>query len=139
MTDQQPQPSNDGQQRTVERGGLWGLFLSAAGLVLPPYGIVLSALGIFQGRRARRSARDKNSTAPGAMTSMVLGWVGVTLSGLMIAGYAVFWDQYQEYSACSAQALTHTSQQQCDDTLLEAISERVGFQVENLPPMARTL
>ncbi|MFD0776727.1 DUF4190 domain-containing protein [Streptomonospora algeriensis] len=135
MTDQQPQPPNDGQQSTVERGGLWGLFLSAAGLVLPPYGIVLSALGIFQGRRARRSARQKNSVAPGAMTSMVLGWVGVTLSGLMLAGYAVFWDQYQEYSACSARALTHSSQEQCDENFRESIAQRAGIPVESLPPM----
>ncbi|KIH97059.1 hypothetical protein LP52_21730 [Streptomonospora alba] len=139
MTDQQPQPPSDGQQRTVERGGLWGLFLSAAGLVLPPYGILLSALGIFQGRRARRSAREKNAVAPGAMTSMVLGWVGVALSGLMIAGYAVFWDQYQEYSACTARALTHSSQEQCDERFRESISERVGVPVESLPPMGRVI
>ncbi|MUL39660.1 DUF4190 domain-containing protein [Streptomonospora sp. PA3] len=135
MTDEPPQPRSDGQQPTVERGGLWGLFLSAAGLVLPPYGIVLSALGIFQGRRARRSARANNAVAPGAMLSMVLGWAGVALSGLMIAGYAIFWDQYQEYAACSARALTHSSQEQCDEQLRESIAERAGIPAENLPPM----
>ncbi|MDT0304613.1 DUF4190 domain-containing protein [Streptomonospora wellingtoniae] len=133
MTDDQPEPRSDGQQPTVERGGLWGLFLSAAGLVLPPYGIVLSALGIFQGRRARRAARARNAAAPGALLSMVLGWVGVTLSGLMIIGYALVWDQYQAYSACSARALTHSSQEQCDQDFRRAVSEKTGVPMEQLP------
>ncbi|GAA1773603.1 MULTISPECIES: DUF4190 domain-containing protein [Streptomonospora] len=133
MSDDQPQPRSDGQQPTVERGGLWGLLLSAAGLVLPPYGIVLSALGIFQGRRARRAAREKNATAPGALLSMVMGWVGVTLSGLMIIGYALVWDQYQAYSACSARALTHSSQEQCDQEFRKAVSEKTGVPMEQLP------
>ncbi|GAB3461797.1 hypothetical protein GCM10027570_47900 [Streptomonospora sediminis] len=136
MTDDQPQPRSDGQQPTVERGGLWGLFLSAAGLVLPPYGIVLSALGIFQGRRARRSARANNGVAPGATMSMALGWAGVALSGLMIVGYAVFWNEYQVYGQCSAQALTHASQQECDDSLREAVAERAGVPAESLPPIS---
>ena len=134
MTEEPSQPRSDGQP-TVERGGLWGLFLSAVGLILPPYGIVLSALGIFQGLRARRSARTNSTTAPGAMLSMALGWVGVALSGLMIAGYAIFWNEYQDYWACSSRALTNTSQEKCDEGFRESVAERFGVPVSSVPPM----
>ncbi|QBI52416.1 DUF4190 domain-containing protein [Streptomonospora litoralis] len=122
MTDEPPQPRSDGQQPTVERGGLWGLFLSAAGLVLQPYGIVLSALAVFQGRRARRSARANSSSAPGAVLSMTLGWAGVAVSGITIAVYAAFWPAFEQHAQCSVQALTHSTQETCDDALRQTLT-----------------
>lgn len=63
VTNEPSAPQTDGQQPTVERGGLWGLFFSTAGLLLPPFGLLLSAFGIIQGRKARRAAKASNGQA----------------------------------------------------------------------------
>ncbi|MFC3996999.1 DUF4190 domain-containing protein [Nocardiopsis sediminis] len=133
MTIEPPEPRTDGQQPTVERGGLWGLFFAAAGLLLPPFGVVLSVLGIFQGHRARKAAKQAKGVAPGALLSQVLGWIGVAVSILALIGYAVFWQEYTEYRACTARAHTESSQQACDLALREGIAERAGVPVESVP------
>ncbi|MBV2367149.1 DUF4190 domain-containing protein [Streptomonospora nanhaiensis] len=135
MINEPPQQQTDGDRPHIERGGLWGLFLSAAGLILPPFGLILSALGIVQGHRARRAAKAKNGVAPGAILSMVLGWFGVALSALMLVGYLVFWDAYSAYQECSTRALTVSSQQDCDRQLREDIARRAGLPVESVPPV----
>ncbi|MDA2814288.1 DUF4190 domain-containing protein [Nocardiopsis sp. RSe5-2] len=135
MTDQSPQPHADGQPPTVEKGGLWGVFLSAAGLMLPPFGVLLSLLGIHQGRKARRAARENSGHAPGAVLSMVLGWIGVLFSAAAIAGYIVFWDEYTAYQECSARALTVSTQEQCDAAWRSAVSERAGIPEDEVPSL----
>ncbi|WP_046469789.1 hypothetical protein [Allosalinactinospora lopnorensis] len=135
MSKDPTEPRAEGQQSTVERGGLWGLFFSAAGLLLPPFGALLCVLGISQGRRARRAAKENNAQAPGAMMSMVLGWIGLGVSAVVITGYTVFWNEYSAYQECSAQAHTVTSQEQCDETFREAIAERSGLPKEGIPPL----
>lgn len=137
MTNQPTEPRTNGQH--VERGGLWGLFLSAAGLLLPPFGVLLSVFGIFQGRRARRAAREQNGQAPGAVLSMVLGWIGVVMSAFAIIGYAVFWDEYSTLQQCSARAHTVSSQKACDDTFREAVAKRAGIPEESVPMIGQAL
>ncbi|NYE49756.1 hypothetical protein HDA32_004876 [Spinactinospora alkalitolerans] len=133
MTNEPSAPQTDGQQPTVERGGLWGLFFSTAGLLLPPFGLLLSAFGIIQGRKARRAAKASNGQAPGALMSMIVGWMGVVLSLFMIIGYAVFWTEYSAYGECSARAHTEALQSECDDALQEALAERLGVPPESIP------
>jgi hypothetical protein len=128
VTNEPPETNADGRQPHVERGGLWALFFSAAGLLLPPYGVVLSALAIFQGRKARRAARANRGQAPGALLSMVLGWVGVVLSVSSIAFYAMVWTEYTDYRDCSTRALTVATQDACDEAFGEALTAR------GLPP-----
>ncbi|MDA8370039.1 MAG: DUF4190 domain-containing protein [Nocardiopsaceae bacterium] len=135
MTNEPPDSHADGQQPTIERGGLWGLFFSAAGLLLPPFGVVFSALGVFQGGRARRAARQNNGQAPGALLSMVLGWAGIVVSIFAIVGYSVFWTEYNAYHQCSTRAHTEASQTQCDDAFRTAVSERTGIPKENVPTL----
>lgn len=135
MTKEPTEPRTEGQQPTVERGGLWGLLFSAAGLLLPPFGALLSVVGISQGRRARRAAREREVTAPGALMSMVLGWVGIGFSALLLAGYAVFWTEFTAYQECSAQAHTVSSQEACGDAIREAIAERSGIPKSTIPTL----
>ncbi|MEY9215251.1 DUF4190 domain-containing protein [Thermobifida halotolerans] len=117
-----PQP--EGQQATVERGGLWGLMLSIAGLLLLPFSAVLSVIGIVQGARARRNAKSRGGQAPGAVLSIVVGAVGVLWGLLVTVGLVVFFDELTAYSQCSARANTVSAQEECDDAYAEAISER---------------
>ncbi|GAB3485757.1 DUF4190 domain-containing protein [Nocardiopsis coralliicola] len=134
MTDESPQPRADGQQEpTVEKGGLWAVFFSAAGLLWPPFGVVFSAVGIVQGRKARKAAKASRGQAPGAVLSMVLGWAGVVLSTLAIAGYALFWNEYTTYAECSQRALTVVGQDECDAELRGALSERTGVPENQIP------
>ncbi|WP_017538609.1 MULTISPECIES: hypothetical protein [Nocardiopsis] len=133
MTEQQPQA--DGQPPAVEKGGLWGVFLSAAGLMLPPFGVLLSVLGIQQGRKARRAARENSTQAPGAVLSVVLGWFGVVFSVVAVAGYIYFWDEYSAYQECSTRALTVSAQEECDQAWRSAVADRTGVPEDQVPSL----
>ncbi|GLU49555.1 DUF4190 domain-containing protein [Nocardiopsis ansamitocini] len=124
MTDQPSTQQTEGQQPTVERGGLWGLFFSTAGLLLPPYGAILSVFGIIQGIRARRSAKANGAQAPGAMLSIIVGIVGIAFSALFAVQTAVLWDENTALRECTAKANTVSSQDQCDATYKKALEER---------------
>lgn len=115
MTDNSPETQADDRSPKVERGGLWGLFLGLAGLLFPPYSGVLSAMGVVQGLRARRASRANGSEAPGALSSMVLGMVGVVISASMLSVLFVYNDQVTEYRDCVARAHTVSSQKACDE------------------------
>ncbi|QRN80787.1 MAG: DUF4190 domain-containing protein [Nocardiopsis sp. BM-2018] len=114
MTDNSPEPRADGQPPKVERGGLWGLFLGLAGLLFPPYGVVLSVFGVVQGFRARRAARTHRSQAPGALPSVALGMIGIVVSSIMITVLLVYQDEVTEFRDCSARAHTVSTQKECD-------------------------
>ncbi len=114
MTDNSPEPRAEGQPPKVERGGLWGLFLGLAGLLFPPYGVVLSVFGVVQGFRARRAARTHRSQAPGALLSVALGVVGIVVSAAMITILFVYQDEVTDFRDCSARAHTVSTQKECD-------------------------
>ncbi|WP_017584061.1 hypothetical protein [Nocardiopsis valliformis] len=114
MTDNSPEPRADGQPPKVERGGLWGLFLGLAGLLFPPYGVVLSVFGVVQGFRARRAARTHRSQAPGALLSVALGVIGIVVSSIMITVLFAYQDEVTEFRDCSARAHTVSTQKECD-------------------------
>nr|WP_221308270.1 DUF4190 domain-containing protein [Nocardiopsis mwathae] len=116
---------------------MWGLIFSTAGLVLLfPFGALLCVIGIYQGRKARRAAKENTTTAPGAVPSMVLGWLGLVLAAFMYMGMLMFWDEVEAYQQCSSRAHTVSTQQQCDEALQEglrdAIAERTGVPKENV-------
>ncbi|MEU3019337.1 DUF4190 domain-containing protein [Nocardiopsis sp. NPDC007018] len=115
MTDNSPEPRADGQPPRVERGGLWGLFLGLAGLLLQPYGVVLSVFGVAQGFRARRAARSNDTQAPGALMSVALGVVGIVVSTAVISVLFVYQDQATAYRDCSARSHTVSTQKACDE------------------------
>ncbi|RKS05595.1 hypothetical protein DFP74_1196 [Nocardiopsis sp. Huas11] len=127
MTDNSPEPRTDGKPPRMERGGLWGLFFGMAGLLLPPYGAVLSVFGVVQGFRARRAARANGNSAPGAILSVAIGLVGLVLSGAMTYVAIAYQDEVADYRSCSARAHTVATQTECDD----AWEESTG-----LPPTA---
>lgn len=114
MTDNNPEPRTDGAPKS-ERGGLWGLFFGAAGLLLPPYGVVLSLFGVVQGFRARRAARVRRVSAPGALASMVVGLVGIVVSVTLASVLLVFQEEVAEYRDCTTRAQTVSTQNTCDE------------------------
>jgi len=117
-------PRTGGQQATVERGGLWGLMFSFAGLLLLPYSAALSVLGIVQGARARRKARAQGTQAPGSIASIVVGVIGILWALLLTAALAVFSDELRAYGECTARAHTVSAQEKCDDAYFDAVGDR---------------
>lgn len=115
MTDNSPEPRSEGQPPRVERGGLWGLFFGAAGLLLPPYGVVLSVFGVVQGFRARRAARANRTQAPGALMSVAVGVLGIVMSLSLASVAVVYREEVTQYRDCSARAHTVSTQSQCDE------------------------
>lgn len=118
MSESPTEPHADqGRQPAMERGGLWALLFSGLGLILPLYGILLSLVGILQGRRARRNAAAKETAAPGAVPAMLLGWLGMLLWGTVIAAGAVVHEELRTWMDCQNQANTVTVTQECDAEL----------------------
>ncbi|MCY9785820.1 DUF4190 domain-containing protein [Nocardiopsis sp. EMB25] len=115
MTDNSPEPRTDGQTPKVERGGLWGLFLGMAGLLLQPYGVVLSVFGVVQGFRARRSARENRTQAPGALLSVAVGTLGIVMSLAVASVFLMYDEEVRAYRDCSARAHTVSTQAACDE------------------------
>ncbi|GAA3765878.1 DUF4190 domain-containing protein [Salinactinospora qingdaonensis] len=130
MSNEPSSTRSDGPESNAERGGLWGLFFSTAGLFLQPFGVLLSIFGIAQGQRARRAARQNQATAPGATMSVIIGGLGVALSIVYISFNIVLWDERSAWDSCSSQAHTVKIQDQCDATLQQAVSERLGISEE---------
>lgn len=122
MSQQSPQQTED-QSRPMERGGLWGLLLSGLGLLIP-LGIPLSILGIVQGVRARRSARGNETVAPGAITSIVLGVVGVMLWSSVLTAGTWLRAEIGTWMDCVNQANTVTVEQECDAEFRADLEER---------------
>lgn len=114
MSENSPEPQNGEQPPKSERGGMWGLFFGAMGLLLPPYGIFLSLFGLVQGFRARRAARRRSVDAPMAMASVFVGSVGLVLSASIAAVLFMHQDEVTEYRDCTARAQTVSTQEVCD-------------------------
>src|SRR5699024_5257074 len=114
VTENSPQPRTDGQPPKAERVGMWGLFFGLAGLLLPPYGVILSLFGVVQGARARRVGRQRSVPAPMAVASMFVGGMGVVLSLTMGSVLVIHQEQVADYRNCSARAHTVSTQQECD-------------------------
>ncbi|PRX91869.1 hypothetical protein [Allonocardiopsis opalescens] len=133
MSQTPTEPRTTGQPPAVDRGGLWALLLSLAGLLLPPYGVVLSVLGIYQGRKARLRAKDEGTSAPWSVASMVLGAVGVLWAAMVLGTSLLIWDENAAWQQCLSQANTVSATEDCNVAFRTSIEERFGLAPGSFP------
>ena len=77
---------------------------------------------------ATRAAKRAGTSRPrGATPGLVLGVLGLIVSGFALVGFLAFGAQIDQYSSCMSQATTSSQQQACQTQLEHAIDNRVGI------------
>jgi len=81
-------------------------------------------LGITSGSKARRGGTARPR---GAVGGIVLGFIGVGLSALALAAFAVFWPQLTQLSTCMAGANTLSAQQACQNQFSSSVGNEFSL------------
>jgi hypothetical protein len=126
--DRQPDPAH--QQRAVAALflallsllGLLGLSNFQRGRYIVGFALVVGVLAVWFAATAIVRARRRNTTLPrGSVLAAVIGVIGVLLSGLLLAGFALFGPQATRYSQCLSGANTISAQQSCRHQFIQWI------------------
>jgi hypothetical protein len=102
--------------------GLLALSNFQRGIYIVAFALVVGALGIWLAATALRRARRSGTAGPrGSVTAIVIGGIGVLLSAVLLAGFAVFGKQAAAYSQCLSGANTNAAQQACQTQFIRAV------------------
>jgi hypothetical protein len=102
--------------------GLLGLSNFQRGRYIVGFALVVGILALWFAITAIICARRRNTALPrGSVTATVIGVIGVLLSGLLLAGFALFGPQASRYSQCLSGANTISAQQSCQHQFIRSI------------------
>jgi hypothetical protein len=102
--------------------GLLGLSNFQRGRYIVGFALVVGVLAVWFAATAIVRARRRNTTLPrGSVLAAVIGVIGVLLSGLLLAGFALFGPQATRYSQCLSGANTISAQQSCRHQFIQSI------------------
>jgi len=125
-----PGPQAGEGYRRAAAAGRASLFTGLAGLVLSvvlmPLGLVLDAVAIAVGVRARRVARAHGLSSTGAVTGIVLGLAGLAL---VAVAAALLWDEARAYNSCLSAANTEIAKANCRERLRDDVERRFGVRL----------
>lgn len=107
--------------------GLLGLNDLRNGIYVVLYGLLAGALGLWFAVTAIRQARRGRTARPrGAVVATVIAGVGIVLSTVMLAGFAVLGKQLSSYGQCLSGANTIASHQSCQTQFTRAVDHRLA-------------
>jgi hypothetical protein len=102
--------------------GLLGLSNFQRGRYIVGFALVVGVLAVWFAATTIVRARRRNTTLPrGSVLAAVIGVIGVLLSGLLLAGFALFGPQATRYSQCLSGANTISAQQSCRHQFIQWI------------------
>jgi hypothetical protein len=102
--------------------GLLGLSNFQRGRYIVGFAVVVGALAIWFAVTSITRARRSGTAGPrGSVTALVIGSIGVVLSGLLLAGFALFGKQAATYSSCLSGANTISAQQSCQHQFIQSV------------------
>jgi hypothetical protein len=102
--------------------GLLGLSNFQRGRYIVGFALVVGILAVWFAITAIVRARRRGTALPrGSVIATVIGVLGVLLSGLLLAGFALFGPQATRYSQCLSGANTISAQQSCRDQFIRSI------------------
>jgi len=102
--------------------GLLGLTNFQRGRYIVGFALVVGVLAVWFAVTAIIRARRRGTARPRAsVTATVIGAIGVLLSGLLLAGFAMFGPQVTHYSQCLSGANTISAQQSCQHQFIQGI------------------
>lgn len=104
--------------------GLLGVSNFQRGVYIVGFALVSGALAIWLAVTALARTRRAGTAGPrGSVTAIVIGGIGVLLSGLLLLGFALFGQQASTYSRCLSGANTIAAQQACRNQFAHSIEQ----------------
>lgn len=102
--------------------GVLGLSNFQRGVYIVAFALVAGAMAIWLAATAFRRARRGGTAGPrGSVVAIVIGGVGVLISGVLLAGFALFGKQASTFTQCLSGANTVAAQQTCRTQFTRAI------------------
>ena len=94
--------------------GVLGLSNFQRGVYIVGFALVAGTMAVWLAATAMRRARHRGTAGPrGSVVAIVIGGVGVLISAVLLAGFALFGKQASTYSQCLSGANTVAAQQTC--------------------------
>jgi predicted PurR-regulated permease PerM len=104
--------------------GVLGLSNFQRGVYIVAFALVAGAMAVWLAATAMRRARRRGTAGPrGSVVAIVIGGVGVLISAVLLAGFALFGKQASTYSQCLSGANTVAAQQTCRTQFTHAIED----------------
>lgn len=104
--------------------GLLGVSNFQRGVYIVGFALVAGVLAIWLAATALVRTRRAGTAGPrGSVTAIVIGGIGVLLSGLLLLGFALFGTQASTFSRCLSGANTLTAQQACKNQFIHSIKQ----------------
>lgn len=102
--------------------GVLGLSNFQRGVFIVAFALVAGVMAIWLAGTAIRRARRGGTAGPrGSVVAISIGGVGVLISGILLAGFALFGQQASTFSQCLSGANTVVAQQACRTQFTRAI------------------
>jgi hypothetical protein len=102
--------------------GVLGLSNFQRGVYIVAFALVAGAMAVWLAGTAIQRARRGGTAGPrGSGIALAIGVVGVLVSGVLLAGFALFGKQVSTYSQCLSGANTIVAQQTCRTQFSRAI------------------
>ena len=104
--------------------GVLGLSNFQRGVYIVAFALVAGAMAIWLAATAIRRARRGGTAGPrGSVVAITIGGVGVLVSGILLAGFALFGKQASTFTQCLSGANTVAAQQTCRAQFTRAIEQ----------------
>ncbi len=104
--------------------GLLGVSNFQRGVYIVGFALVAGLLGIWFAATALARTRRAGTAGPrGSVTAIVIGGIGVLLSGLLLLGFVLFGTQASTFSRCLSGANTLAAQQTCKNQFIHSIKQ----------------
>ena len=104
--------------------GLLGVTNFQRGVYIVAFALVAGALGIWLAATALARTRRAGTAGPhGSVTAIVIGAIGVLLSGILLLAFALFGQQASTFSRCLSGANTIAAQHACQDQFIHSIKQ----------------
>jgi drug/metabolite transporter (DMT)-like permease len=104
--------------------GLLGVSNFQRGVYIVGFALVAGALAIWLAGTALARTRRAGTAGPrGSVTAIVIGSIGVLLSGILLLGFALFGKQASTFSRCLSGANTIAAQQACQNQFIHSVEQ----------------
>ncbi len=104
--------------------GLLGVSNFQRGVYIVGFALAAGVLAIWLAATALARTRRAGTAGPrGSVTAIVIGGVGVLLSGVLLLAFILFGKQASEFSRCLSGANTIAAQQACQHQFIHSIKQ----------------
>jgi drug/metabolite transporter (DMT)-like permease len=104
--------------------GLLGVSNFQRGVYIVGFALVAGALAIWLAATALARTRRAGTAGPrGSVTAIVIGGIGVLLSGVLLLAFALFGKQASTFSRCLSGANTIAAQHACQNQFIHSIKQ----------------